>query len=108
MQQASAKEDAKKHLTIHGGVVLLWEISNDLGEGASVQDAFDRYRGYCLARRKAGFKVIAMTVLPRHYPFDAPGFEGRRLVVNQMLRDQVESFADGLIDVAAIPEIGME
>jgi hypothetical protein len=105
MQQTFGKVDAQRHLTRSGSIVVAWEISNDLSLGATAEEAFDHYREYCLARRRAGFRVIAVTVLPRQST-NTPGYEERRLAVNQMLRDQFAVFAEGLIDVAAIPEIG--
>jgi hypothetical protein len=58
------------------------------------------------ARRNAGFKVIVSTILPRSQAGLASTFETDRQMVNTLIRDNWQSFADGLSDIGANPIIG--
>ena len=86
-------------------VLVLWEGTNDLCVNQSdAAAAAEALKQFCLARRAAGWrKILILTVLPRQ---TGPTFEPRRIALNQLLRDACKDYADGLVDVAAIPEMG--
>ena len=87
-------------------VVVLWGGSNDLAlMGHQPQVVYQDIRSYCLGRRRRGFEVLVLTVLPRSDRF-ARGFEVRREALNRLLRANWHQFANGLVDVAADPRIG--
>ena len=87
-------------------VTVEWEITNDLFFGATVPQAYANIINDVLARRAVGFKALVATVLPRANAGTPVGFEASRLAVNQRIRANWPSFADGLIDIGADPRIG--
>jgi len=87
-------------------VLAAWEITNELRQGAPREAAYERFRRYCLDRRAAGWKVIALTVLPRTQPTLPLTFEADRSAINADMRAHWREFADGLADVAADPRLG--
>lgn len=87
-------------------ILVMWEGTNDLHYGASAQDAYERIARYASGRQKAGYKVIVLTLLPRHYENADSDFEARRQEVNALLRLNWREFADGIADVAADERIG--
>jgi lysophospholipase L1-like esterase len=88
-------------------VLVVWEGTNDLAYGTSPPlDAAQAYRhlaSYSTARRKAGFRVVVCTVLPRE---GSARFDAARSDLNERLRAGWRRFADALADVAADPAIG--
>ena len=82
------------------GIVVAWEITNDLYFGATAEDAYQHFLNYCQARRAAGWKVIALTILPRTAGQAPLDFEENRMVINERIRSHYIEFADGLADVA--------
>lgn len=87
-------------------IVIPWEITNELYGGTSETDAYNNYVTYCQARRAAGFKVVAVTVLPRSNVGTPVGFEAARQAANTDIRNNWTTFADALADVAADTSIG--
>ena len=87
-------------------VLVFWEETNDLAVNkASAESAYQNLKDYCSARHKAGWKkILVLTVLPRMYV--GADFETRRLEFNKMLLEKGSEFADGVVDVASIPELG--
>lgn len=81
-------------------VAVCWEITNDLGSTTNAWASYRRFVSFCQARRALGWKVIAVTVLPRQ---DSPyaGFETARLQVNTWIKANWQSFADNYADVAS-------
>jgi lysophospholipase L1-like esterase len=86
-----------------GAVLVVWEVTNDLYFGATAEEAVDRLEVYCLARKRAGFRVVVLNVLPRSDADDR--FEARRISANQLIASRWTNFADACVDVAAIPEL---
>ena len=90
-------------------ILVVWEGTNDLILGsAPPYDAGLAYRhlaAYCAARRRAGFRVVVCTVLPRGR---SAAFYEARNALNAELRAHWPSFADGLADVAADKAIGAD
>jgi lysophospholipase L1-like esterase len=83
-----------------------WEVTNDLYFGASATTAYNNYVSYCQARRAAGWKVIAVTVLPRSNSGTPSSFETDRQTCNTNIRANWSTFADVIADVAADARIG--
>jgi len=90
-------------------ILVCWEGTNDLiVGGAPPYDARSAYRhlaAYCAARRRAGFRVVICTVLPRG---QSAAFYEARNALNAELRAHWRSFADALADVAADKTIGAD
>lgn len=82
-------------------VVVAWEGTNQLKLGSSRDDAYQALVQYCQARRAAGFRVIILTILPRSNNDVPDSFAASRDYVNHALRENWQTFADGLVDVAA-------
>ncbi len=57
---------------------------------------------YWQERRAAGFKIIAFTVLPQG---EERAFEKTQVAMNDWIRANWASYCDGLVDVAAAPEL---
>jgi lysophospholipase L1-like esterase len=88
-------------------ILVAWEATNHMTNGATAQEAFDAFAQYCEARKEAGWKVVVLSVLPRDNPHQ-PDFESKRQQFNQLLREHWSEFADRLCDVGDDPEIGQE
>jgi lysophospholipase L1-like esterase len=90
-------------------VLVAWEGTNDLIAGTRPPyDALQAYRhlaAYCAARRRAGFRVVICTVLPRGR---SAAFYKARDALNAELRTHWTTFADALADVGADPTIGAD
>lgn len=85
-----------------GTVVVAMEIGNDITQlGTSASAAVRRFWTYCDARRANGWKVVAVTVLPR-----SDLAEADRRAVNSALRAGWADHADALADVAADTRMG--
>ena len=88
-------------------VLVVWEGTNDLAYGTtrplSAAQAYRHLAEYCRARRKAGYEVVILTVLPRE---GSASFNAARSDLNERLRAGWRDFADALADVAADPTIG--
>jgi len=88
-------------------VLVFWEGTNDLVVNtAKAEEAHERIKAYCQARRKAGWKkIILLSVLPREA---WAGFEPQRQALNQLLREHYTEYADALVDISAIPGMGRD
>ncbi len=84
-------------------VVVAWELTNDIGHGASGIDAADHFMTYCSDRRAAGWTVVALTGTPRgkNNPPSPAAFEVERQIANTILRDTAPDYCDALVDVGA-------
>lgn len=73
--------------------------ANDLTAGTSAASIFSQLKTYLSARRAAGWKVVASTMLPSNYLACASsGCEATRLSVNTSIRGDT-SFYDALADI---------
>ncbi|MDP1818707.1 MAG: SGNH/GDSL hydrolase family protein [Acidimicrobiales bacterium] len=97
-----------KLLTVPGmqNVAVVWVAANDLGEGDDPAARHDALRTYYEERRARGWKVVALSVLPRSYPLDVPGFEQRRQRFNDLMRAHWQEYADVFVDLGAHPQLG--
>ncbi|MGI8858271.1 MAG: SGNH/GDSL hydrolase family protein [Thermomicrobiales bacterium] len=90
-----------KNIIVLGG-------TNDLGAGASVDEAFAKMVTFCQARRKVGFKIVALTILPNSVPLSGGRtYENERQRYNTSIRTNLTTLADALADVSADPTIGV-
>ncbi len=101
--QAPTEVDARYDPYADLNVCLVQAGGGDFRQGLTAAQEYDALRTYCLARRAAGFRVLVLTVLPSNRP---ETFEAIRLAYDAMLRDGWDTFADGLVDVAADHRIG--
>lgn len=90
--------------------MVVFELTNTLFHGLSVDQTYARHVAYCQARRAAGFRVLIGTGIDRNnqlrlgLPNTYTWEDMQRL--NALIRDTWRTFADGLVDFAAIPELG--
>ena len=103
LAQAPTEVDARYDPHADLDVCLVQAGGGDFRQGRTASDVYDSLQTYCLARRAAGFRVLVLTILPSERP---DTFEATRLAYNAMLRDGWDTFADGLVDVAADNRIG--
>lgn len=108
VQAAKARYNIDSHYSTvrAANIAVLWEITNDLKTNLNAADAITRYVAWCQGRRALGFKVVALTVLPRKLSDVYAAFEADRQTCNAYLRANWASFADALADVAADTRIG--
>jgi hypothetical protein len=103
LAQAATEVDARYDSYADLDVCLIQAGGGDFRGGLTAAAVYDGLRTYCLGRRAAGFRVLVLTVLPSNRP---ETFEATRLAYDAMVRDSWDTFADGLVDVAADHRIG--
>jgi lysophospholipase L1-like esterase len=86
--------------------VVIWGGTNDLCKGSNAAQIYSSLVQYGQARRKAGWRVLALTMLPRSGCPPSMQFEAQRERLNERIRANWAVFADGLVDVAADAHIG--
>jgi hypothetical protein len=79
---------------------------HDLYEGFSAQETFERLRQYGIDRKRAGFTVVTLSLLPAREKNTPLTYERDRQKVNELLREHWEEFADAFVDVGADSELG--
>jgi lysophospholipase L1-like esterase len=103
----AATEVDAQYRSQFNNIAVVWGGVNDANAGASVQTIYDRLVTWCRARQRAGFKVLVCTEIDAQ---DA----GRNSVgwhstmypaLNTLIRTNYGSFADGIIDLGAVPEL---
>lgn len=87
-------------------IYVAWECTNDSYFGASAVAVYQNYVNACLARREAGFSVVACTYLPRSNGGTPGTFAADRATVNALIRANWRSFADAFADIAGDTRIG--
>jgi hypothetical protein len=94
----------------HANILVLFVGLHDLSFGGSVAETFPRMVSFGQARRRVGWKVVWLTLLPALASVMRPGedFVTERQAINAMMRKNRTSFADALADVGADPVIGVE
>lgn len=83
-------------------IVMIQGGGNDMALGATAAQAFLSLVSYCLARRRKGWKVVVGTMYSRI------SLDVQKNALNTSIRAYWPSFADGLIDYAAIPQLGAD
>lgn len=79
-------------------VATFWAGTND----ASALQAMGNIRGFCQQVRTGGAKCLPFTMISRG------GEDGQKNILNDYLRRHWQEFADGLVDVAAHPNLGAD
>jgi lysophospholipase L1-like esterase len=87
-------------------IYVAWAGTNDLYFGASAATAYNSYASWCALARATGYKVVAVTILPRSNSGTPGSFEADRQTFNTSVRNNYTTFADALADVAANTTIG--
>ena len=80
--------------------------TNDLQNGETGAHIFDLLGRYAASARKAGFRVVVCTVLPRRS--FTPAIEAERRSLNALVAGGWRGMADGFVDLAADPVLGPE
>lgn len=80
-------------------IMCFWGGVNDLGDHADATTLYNNIVAQHAARRTAGFKTVAFTILPAS--FVAGADETSRQTVNSNIVSNWATFADALCDVAA-------
>lgn len=102
---AAANIDSTFDASLLQNVCVGWGGSNDmaLGGTCSGTNTYLIYKGYGNDRKAAGFKFVAVTVLPR--VANCATFESERQIFNTLVRND-SSFYDALADIGNDPVIG--
>ena len=103
---ASTRIDFRFRSSRIHNILVLFGGTNDLYYGADAATTYNNIVTYVTARRNAGYKVIINTILPRSGGVTPVTFEADRQTVNTLLRNNWQSFADGLSDIASSTIIG--
>ena len=99
---AVAQIDSLYNSGLYSNILVAWEIRNSrVVGGRTMAEAYSDYVSYCQARQAAGWKVMALTVLPCNGGDEPPGFEAERVAINAQIVSDWPTFADELCDVAA-------
>lgn len=106
LASAPDRADDIFHLIWQKKYLVAWGGTNDMYFGDNAQVAYQDYINYCQARQAAGYRVIAMTILPRTKHDTPADFETQREEFNSLVREKWSSFANGLADVAADNRLG--
>lgn len=81
-------------------LLLAWEITDDITiSNATATVAEDNWLGYCTNRLNAGWSLLTFTVIPRKN--FTPTMQGYANTVNAWMRTNWQTFASGIVDVAA-------
>lgn len=92
-----------------GAVLAMFGGGNDIAiNGATGADTYTAYAAYCTARRAAGFKVIAFSLLPRTNEIATPSKLTERKAFSALVRANWRTFADGFVDIEADSRIGYD
>ena len=84
-------------------VAVVWETTNTLMSNANVAATVSQLQTYCLARKAAGFSVLVGTCLNRGDGY--ANFDADRQSVNASILANFATYADGVVDFAAVPEL---
>ena len=90
-------------LSTRGGssqIYIAQHGTNTLSGTGSIGATIEQYTRMCKARKLAGYKIIAMTILPRADVGRSTSFDLDRLSYNAYLRTNWQNFADALCDIA--------
>lgn len=84
-------------------VAVVWETTNTLMNNTSPSLTLAALQKYCLDRKAAGFNVLVGTCLNRGDGYT--NFNTDRQTVNTSILANFATYADGVIDFAAVPEL---
>lgn len=91
----------------YNNVVCFHGGTNDIFYGANDITTYARIVSYCQQRQANGWKVIVGTITPRSDPGVPANQDTYRLSVNAMIRANWRTFADGIADIGADPNMGI-
>jgi lysophospholipase L1-like esterase len=102
VDKATSTKNRRNVVTIFGG-------TNNFFFGQTLEETYNSLLAYCAARRKAGLKVIVVTMMSR----TGTGAGGATLdsfknSYNTLIRANWSQFADGMADVAANANLGAD
>jgi len=81
-------------------ICIIWTGIND--SASTAQQIHDALKGYCLARKAAGWRVVICTEIDAQDAGRlANGWPAKYLALNTLLRADFTDFADGLADLGA-------
>lgn len=84
-------------------ILIVWEVTNDIGFNQSISGAITRMTTYCNARRAAGWKVVLLTCIPRGglsvSGQTQPSYDNDLVTANTSLIAGEGVFADKVIDL---------
>lgn len=89
-----------------GDVVIAFGGSNDMEVPGNQVAAYTAYKTYCTNRKAAGYKVIAVTVLPRTSPGNPANYEVDRQAFNLSIRTEPSPPWDVIADVGNDANMG--
>lgn len=84
-------------------VVVVWCGTNGLGPVGSGTTIYNDLASYCATAQADGFLVTVATIINRGN--GEPTFESERTILNDLLRLNYATFANGLVDLAADPRL---
>lgn len=82
--------------------VFIFAGTNDIAAGATAAQVHTALGAYCKARQTVGWKVFVATMLSRG------GFDAGKNAYNDLIRANWTTYADALVDFAAIPQLGAD
>lgn len=88
-------------------IVVAVEVTNDLYDGASADQAYAHLMAYCDARHAADEKVIPTTVLSRSNKGTPATFEAERASINVQIKAS-NGCGDGVIEWDTDPRVGYD
>jgi len=100
--EVQAADIPELNKTAGKSVAVIWGGTNDITAGTSADTVLSYLESYCKQVRAAGYKVIPVTMLSRN------GEDTGKNTYNTLIRENWESFADALADVAANPLLGAD
>lgn len=85
------------------GILLVWAGTNDIKvSGTAPEIVANMVDSYAALRRKTGLRVLMATMI------DRTGVSSQKNSLNAFLRQNWGLFADGLVDIAADPNLGCD
>ncbi len=87
-------------------IVVVWAGTNDLNRTHTAKRIWRELERYCRDRRRRGWKVVILTVLPRIPTRSGSRFERQRRLLNHAIRERWPAVADAVADVAHDERIG--
>jgi hypothetical protein len=105
MQQLIDRDVVNQYLTNGTNVLIIWGGVNDFWQlNPTAQQVYDKIKLYCLLKRSAGWKVIVCSEVS--IPEAGEDIDNKRWAMNEMIRQNWRTFADGFADLGADPRIG--
>lgn len=83
-------------------IAVIWGGYNDFHAGQSPAAVYSYLKEFAEHERKLGYKVIIATVI------SGVGVDSQRNQLNALIRQNWPSFADGIADIAANPNLGTD